>query len=426
MAGVVEVRLPTLHPGQVRAFRTPGRFKAVRCGRRWGKTDFGKTLAGDAAVKGKLVGWFAPDYKISSEAYNEILSTLDPILKSSSKVEGVMRTTTGGRVDFWTLNNERAGRSRKYDLVILDEAAFTEKNMMDIWEKSIKPTLLDLRGKAVVLSNTNGVDDDNFFYQICNDPKYGFSQYHAPTHENPFLPTDELVKLQLENAPLVYKQEYLAEFVDWSGVAFFSLESMLLSGVAVPMPVRCDAVFATVDTATKTGKEHDATAVTYWGVIKHGFTYQLVVLDWDITQIEGDLLINWLPGVFARLEELAKLTSARLGSVGTHIEDKSSGTILLQAAMRRGWPVAPIDSKLTAMGKSERALSVSGYVYRGLVKICGPAYDKVTTYKKSTRNQWLKQVLGFRIGQKEDDGEDDLLDTMTYGVAIALGNAGGF
>ena len=42
------------------------------------------------------------------------------------------------------------------------------------------------------------------------------------------------------------------------------------------------------------------------------------------------------------------------------IEDKNSGTILLQQALRRGMPAQAIDSKLTAVGKDERALNVSG------------------------------------------------------------------
>ena len=34
--------------------------------------------------------------------------------------------------------------------------------------------------------------------------------------------------LRKDNDPLVYAQEYLAEFVDWSGVAFFSREKLLV------------------------------------------------------------------------------------------------------------------------------------------------------------------------------------------------------
>jgi hypothetical protein len=90
----------------------------------------------------------------------------------------------------------------------------------------------------------------------------------------------------------------------------------------------------------------------------------LLILDWDITQIEGAMLETWLPQVFARLEELARLCRARGGSIGAFIEDKNAGTILLQQALRRQMPAHPIDSKLTAMGKDERAISVSGYVHR--------------------------------------------------------------
>jgi Rhodopirellula transposase DDE domain/WD domain, G-beta repeat len=66
-----------------------------------------------------------------------------------------------------------------------------------------------------------------------------------------------------------------------------------------------------------------------------------------------------------------RLCRARKGSVGAFIEDKNSGTILLQQAWRRQLLAHAIDSKLTAMGKDERAISVSGYVHRGLVKPAG-------------------------------------------------------
>jgi hypothetical protein len=38
----------------------------------------------------------------------------------------------------------------------------------------------------------------------------------------------------------------------------------------------------------------------------------------------------------------------------------------------------------------------------------------------------LDQIEGFRVGDKNGDREDDLLDTFCYGVAIALGNSEGF
>jgi hypothetical protein len=130
--------------------------------------------------------------------------------------------------------------------------------------------------------------------------------------------------------------------------------------------------------------------------------------------------------VFVRLEELARLCRARNGAVGAWIEDKNSGTILLQQAQRRRMGAHPIDTKLTAMGKDERALSVSGYVHRGEVKYSDQAFHKVSVYKRKSRNHLQDQVESFRIGDKDSDREDDLLDTFCYGISIALGNNEGF
>ena len=430
----IEIVLPTFHPAQVEAFKIwqANKYVAGRCGRRWGKTDFAKIIVCDALPKGRNVGWFAPNYRILSEAYNEIATLIAPIKTASSKTDGVIRTMNGGRADFWTLENPRAGRSRKYHLVVIDEAAFAKDDMMDIWEKSIRPTLLDYAdkpygGRCLAISNTNGVSDENFFYRICNQPKYGFAQFHAPSHTNPYLPKSELARLEADNHPLVYQQEYLAEFVDFSGVAFFALDKMLVDGKPVELPAHCDAVVAVIDTAVKDGKEHDATAVSFYARMPEWFTdYKLVVLDWALVQIEGALLETWIPWVYQRLEEFAAMLKSRFGAMPVYIEDAQSGSILLQQLRHRGKAAEPLPAELTSKGKDARAINVSGAYHRGEVKISRTAYDKTEMFKGITRNHFLSQVVGYRIGDKDAaKRSDDLLDTMTYAIAITLGNADG-
>jgi hypothetical protein len=441
--------LGTLHSGQVKAFLAlrDHRFKALRCGRRFGKTDLAKTWIKEALVQGQECAWFAPQHKTWAEVYSEFASALAPIIEVKSKGAGLIRVKTGGRLDFWSLENSIAGRGRRYHRVVLDEAAFgkdgdnkTEGSTMEIWEKSIKPTLYDFSGTALVCSNSAGKNPDNFFYNICTDPRYGFSEFHAPTMENPLLPKrlqSESIEEWLErkatfqaelienNDPLVYAQEYLAEFVDWSGVAFFSREKLLSDGRPVPYPSTCDSVFAVIDTASKTGTDNDATAVTFFASNQYG-AFRLLILDWEIVQIEGATLETWLPSVFARLEELARICRARSGSIGALIEDQNSGIILLQQSRRRGLPAHPIESKLTSLGKDERAFSVSGYVHRGSVKYTEHAFNKTMIYKGKSRNHLVEQVESFRIGDKNSDREDDLLDTFCYGIALTLGNSEGF
>lgn len=440
-ASELVVTIPTLHGDQVRALaqqRAHERF-AVRCGRRWGKTVLGETFACDDAIKGRAVGWFAPNYKTASAAFKDITAYLTPIKLHSNKTDGFVATRTGGSVEVWTLENENAGRSRRYDTVIFDEAAFGDDNLMDVWEQAIEPTLLDFQGRCIVLSNTNGINRRNFFWRICNQPEHGFSVYHAPSWKNPLVPRRKIGesyeewlarrafvfgRLRAKRPPLVYAQEYLAEFVDWSGVAFFEKEKLLVDGLPVAMPTICDIVFAVIDSAAKTGKENDGTAVIYFAQSDR-IGWPLVILDYELMQIEGQLLDTWLPTVFTKLQGFAAQCRARMGVAGVWIEDKSTGMVLLQRAQTLGMNVHAIDNATTALGKSERAISASPHVYQGAVKISHVAYDNVITYKGVTENHLLTQVTGFRVGVK-DQVDDDLLDCFTYGINLGLGNAEGF
>jgi hypothetical protein len=224
--------------------------------------------------------------------------------------------------------------------------------------------------------------------------------------------------------------------------AFFHEEDLLIrSDVLGPdgqpvyqpieLPIKVDAVFAVIDSAMKTGKTHDGLAVTFFALSRlNGGNPPLAICDWDYTQIQGASLHVWLPSVFIRLEELARQTQAFSGSAGAFIEDKVSGTILLQQATQQSdwhpdWKSTPIDSKLTMLGKKERALNVSGHVAAGKVKFVRQAYERVVTFKNSTKNHLRSQVLNVSMDSKDTDA-DDLLDCFSYSVAIGLGNADGF
>ena len=421
-----QITLPEFHAGQMAAWNARGRFTALRAGRRMGKTAMMQAIACRYLCEGKNVGWFAPSYKLMTEAYSEISEMISPLISAASRNDGVMRMKTGGRIDFWSLENERAGRSRRYHVAMLDEVAFAKANMMKIWDTAIKPTLLDYTGSCWAGSTPNGIDTENFFWRICNEAEHEFVDFHAPTSINPYLPAAEIEKLRKTTHPLVFKQEYLAEFIDWGGEAFFSLENMLVDGQPIDTPDKIDGVFAIMDTAVKGGAEHDGTAIIYFGINKFYGT-PLMILDWDVVQIDGALLENYMPSVFDKCEQLARQTKARTGSQGVFIEDAAAGSILLQQGFSRGWNVHAIESGLTSKGKDERAVSVSGYVHQGMVKFTAPAYNKVATFKNASRNHLITQITTFRIGDKDAHKRaDDLLDAFVYGVAIGVGTHEGY
>ncbi|HEY6925148.1 MAG TPA: terminase family protein [Steroidobacteraceae bacterium] len=217
--------------------------------------------------------------------------------------------------------------------------------------------------------------------------------------------------------------------------AFFSSSDMLVDGKPIETPLLVDAVFAVIDSAMKDGKPHDGIACMFFALTRYNLPANppLVVLDWDLQQIKGAFLNEWIPSVFVRLEQFAKDCKAMRGSIGVFVEDKSSGTVLLQQTQNQPswlaehptWVTHAIDSKLTMQGKKGKAANASGHVKAGQVKWTRRAYERVQQFKGVTKNHAWGQVLKFSVDSKDGD-PDDCLDTFSYGVALALGNEAGF
>ena len=101
------ITLPPLLEEQWQAFWAlrAHRFKALRCGRRFGKTEFAKAWIGQGLVQGEVCAWFAPQQMTSLEVHRDLTKVFEPFLKSSSRTPPVIRLPNGGRLDFWSLEN---------------------------------------------------------------------------------------------------------------------------------------------------------------------------------------------------------------------------------------------------------------------------------------------------------------------------------
>ena len=427
-----EIRLPGLHAGQREIVDLVLHHEkiVIRAGRRFGKSTVLEWIAAKAAIgrpgertSGLRVGWFGPDFRRNRPSFDRLARLLAPLTTSRSATFLSIELASGGGIEFWTLGDENAGRSRVYDLVIIDEATLAIREITPVWEQSIRPTLIDRGGVAIMAGTPKGIQADQLFYRACNGEEKGWVEYHAPTTANPFLREDELERLPLEYPPLVYQQEILAEFVDWRGAPFFSEDAWLVDGKAVPMPSPIDRIYATIDTAMKSGREHDGTAVVYFAKNRL-HDRKIYVLDWDVVHIAGNLLIDWYPSVLRRMQELSDQCRARYEPRGPFVEDASAGTILIQQAIRQRMPVEAIHTKLTSVGKDERALSTVSYHASRLVAITEYAANKSVNWNGSTRNHFMSQVIGYRPGLPMS--HDDLLDCYTYGLSLGLGDGSGW
>jgi hypothetical protein len=114
----------------------------LRCGRRFGKTEFAKAWVAQGLVEGLECAWLAPQHMMWSEVFSDLMRMLGPIVMVSSRSDGVIRFSTGGRLDFYSLENPIVGRGKRYQRMVIDEAAFakngdnrSDDSMMAIWEK---------------------------------------------------------------------------------------------------------------------------------------------------------------------------------------------------------------------------------------------------------------------------------------------------
>lgn len=406
----------------------PSRYKGAWGGRGSGKSSF----FADQAVQA------AATRNVDIVCLREVQQTLDESVKKllEDKIElfGLSERFDvqhnriigpfGNRIIFMGMKDQNAHSIKSlegYGIAWFEEAQAMSHRSLEL----LRPTIRE-PGSELWFSWNPDTEDRAIeqFLRGPNGPPPDAIVVESNWRDNPWFPPELEAErlLDLKMFPKRYLHIWDGEFGQ-DGDPFFLEESMLVDGCTIKAPERCDSVYAVIDTAVKDGLEHDGTAVVYFA--KDRRANQLIILDWDVIQIEGYLLESWLPGVYLRLDDLAKLVGARYGSAGTWIEDKSTGSVLIQHARNRGMQVEAIDSGLTALGKEARAISASPYVFRGQVKLSAHAHNKITSYRGITRNHLLSQVCGFRLGVKTPHTYD-LFDSFVYGVMLGLGDADGF
>jgi hypothetical protein len=222
-------------------------------------------------------------------------------------------------------------------------------------------------------------------------------------------------------APLTFEQEILARFVDLGAFGVFSRAMLLEGGEPVAMPKVVDSLFAVIDTGLKGGATHDATGAIIFGRIQHPEPGRLIIIDYDAAEVAaGDGVRGFVMKIRRMLAAYQDVIRTRMGVAYPPIlvEDAASGVQLLN---EKSPDLRAIDSRLTTMGKTGRAIEVEPLLRGGLVRITEAAYDKVVTLKGITRNALLSQLEGFRYGDREADRRaDDLLDSLTYGVLVGI------
>lgn len=225
----LQISLPGLHADQKSIEAQRKRFNVVVCGRRWGKTKFATRRGCLNGLHGRRWGYFAPNYKYLTEVWDECASRLGPIARVRAQ-ERRIEVKTGGVLEFWTLDDPDAGRSRKYHEVDVDEAGFV-RDLEARWHNAIYPTLTDYGGSAWFEGTPKGRNFFHTAFMYGQDPlKEDWGSWQRPTSANPFIPPSEIEFAQGQLPERAFQQEYLAQFLDDAGGVFLKVRQAVETG----------------------------------------------------------------------------------------------------------------------------------------------------------------------------------------------------
>lgn len=219
----VRITLSELHPKQLEVEQNCARFNVMEMGRRFGKTLFGINKICETAIDGFPAAWFAPTNKYLREPWETIKKILAPITLHVNSQERRIELITGGVIDFWSLEDQDAGRGKKYKRVVVDEGGMT-RNLQVWWTEAGRPTLTDLKGDAWFLGTPKG---RQYFHKLFakgqqGDP--GWKSWRFGTADNPYIDRAEIedARKDYEAAGLIhiFNQEYLGIPADDGGNPF--------------------------------------------------------------------------------------------------------------------------------------------------------------------------------------------------------------
>ena len=114
-------------------------------------------------------------------------------------------------------DNPDSLRGEGLDFVVLDEAAFMQK---EAWTEALRPALSDRKGRALLLSTPRG---RNWFWELHQRGvrhEEGWQSFGFTTEDNPFMDGCEVAAAMRDLPELIFRQEYMAEFIDDQGGVF--------------------------------------------------------------------------------------------------------------------------------------------------------------------------------------------------------------
>ena len=289
MSRIMEVHIDRkFHPAQKEIHDCPARFRVVNAGRRFGKTRLGVWECLEVGLQGGRAWWVAPSFPIAQVGWRPLRRIGANLPGSDVRLaEMSVMMANGGEVRVRSADNPDSLRGEGLDLAVLDEAAFIKS---DAWSEALRPALSDKLGRALFISTPRG---RNWFweqYQRGVREEDDYKSFHFTTAANPTIKASEIEAARRELPEIIYRQEYLAEFIDDSGGVFRRVQEAARVQ-SLEAPIANHNYIAGVDVAASV----DYTVV----IILDIATHEMVFMD-RFNRVDYNVLIDRLEAIYKR------------------------------------------------------------------------------------------------------------------------------
>jgi hypothetical protein len=208
-----------------------GKYFFVSIGRQFGKTILGENQIIKWALENNnwRVVWVSPTYKQCKKVFKDIRRALDEsniYLKKPNESDLVIYLLNGSELLFYSAEAYDSIRGETFDAGVGDEMAFWKK---EAWTEVLKATLL-VRGKKFLgLSTPKG---KNLFYELFQQHQVdeNYKSFKGTSYDNPYIDVSEIEDAKRTLPEHIFKQEYLAEFIEDGGTVFTNIKQCIKQG----------------------------------------------------------------------------------------------------------------------------------------------------------------------------------------------------
>lgn len=200
-------------PDQELVFNSTKKLNSVASTRRSGKTSGIKLYSLLRTCQGREQAIVMPDYmSYCREMYDDISDAGEKVFSSRSSSSLTLKTITGGRIRFFSYEAINKMRGKKFHEVYFDEFQSYNGDLADL-KGILLPTLADYHGRAWFFGTPK---KNTPIEEVANEKGDLWGHYKMQAINNPYI-TKEEIAMQREILPdLIFRQEWLAEFVDFA------------------------------------------------------------------------------------------------------------------------------------------------------------------------------------------------------------------